>query len=83
MNDWKNIDNHLVKVFRFDNYLNSVEFVKAIAVIAERQLHHPQMVIDYLQITIRMTTHDQGNVITNKDYTLSKRIDMIYNKCRR
>lgn len=54
-----------------------MSFVNAIAWTANKENHHPQMIIDFNQCIIRLTTHDEGNKITDKDHRLARLIDQL------
>ena len=47
------------------------------ALIAEKMNHHPWWSNVYNQITIKLSTHDAGNVVTDKDRKLAAAIDKI------
>lgn len=57
----------LVKTFHFSNFTNTMQFVNAVADIAEQQNHHPTMLVQFQQCTLRYTTHDANNTVTDKD----------------
>ena len=65
---WNEIDNTITKTFEFNSYLDGIDFVNAVANVAEQENHHPDISIGSL------TTHDAGT-ITEKDYKLAKLID--------
>lgn len=46
------------KTFRFDNYLETMSFVNAVAFIAERHDHHPDMSVHFNRCIVRFNTHD-------------------------
>lgn len=77
LNGWEEIDNHLVKAYSFKTFLKTMSFVNAVAWVANKQNHHPQFIIDFNKCTIRTTTHDVGNLITDKDHLLAKAIDQL------
>ena len=78
MQDWKKSNNTLEKKFIFKNFSQSLGFVNAVGAIAEKQEHHPDILIfDYRNVKITTTTHDAGNKITEKDERLIKAIDQI------
>ena len=62
------------KSFEFNSYLDGIDFVNAVANVAEQENHHPDISIGYCKVTISLTTHDAGT-ITEKDYKLAKLID--------
>jgi len=48
-----------------------------VALIAEKQNHHPEWTNVYNKVDIRLSTHDVGGVITEKDRKLAKAIDKL------
>lgn len=48
-----------------------------VAFLAEAHNHHPNWSNVYNQVEIELTTHDAGNVVTEKDRKLAKAIDQI------
>ena len=71
---WNEIDNTITKTFEFNSYLDGIDFVNAVANVAEQENHHPDISIGYCNVTISLTSHDAGT-ITEKDYKLAKLID--------
>lgn len=71
---WNEIDNTITKTFEFNSYLDGIDFLNAVANVAEQENHHPDISIGYCKVTISLTTHDAGT-ITEKDYKLAKLID--------
>lgn len=57
----------LVKTFHFGSFAQTMQFVNAVADIAEKQNHHPTMLVQFQQCTLRYTTHDANNSVTDKD----------------
>ena len=71
---WNEIDNTITKTIENNSYLDGIDFVNAVANVAEQENHHPDISIGYCKVTISLTTHDAGT-ITEKDYKLAKLID--------
>jgi 4a-hydroxytetrahydrobiopterin dehydratase len=46
------------KTYTFANYLETMSFVNAVAFIAERHDHHPDMSVHYSRCVVRFNTHD-------------------------
>lgn len=46
------------KTFTFSDYYQTLAFVNALALIAHRQDHHPNLVVRYGRCTVRFNTHD-------------------------
>jgi 4a-hydroxytetrahydrobiopterin dehydratase len=75
---WQEENNKLVKVFEFKDFVKGVDFVDSIVPIAEELGHHPDVQIySYNKVRISLTTHDEGNTITEKDIQLAKEIDSL------
>ncbi|MFT4854798.1 MAG: 4a-hydroxytetrahydrobiopterin dehydratase [Algoriphagus sp.] len=74
---WKEEDNKLKKTFKFGNFQEAFGFMTRVAFLAESQQHHPNWSNVYNTVEIELTTHDDGNTITDKDQKLAKAIDKI------
>jgi 4a-hydroxytetrahydrobiopterin dehydratase len=76
--NWEEKDNFLVRTFEFDNFVQAVEFVNKITPLAEEQGHHPDIeIFSYNKVRVKLTTHDEGNEITEKDVELAEKIESI------
>ncbi len=80
MNNWKEQANMLSRNFTFQDFTEAFAFMAQVAFVAEKLNHHPNWTNIYNQVEIHLTTHDAGNVVTEKDYELAKFIDQIYKK---
>ena len=76
-NDWKESGGALSRTFTFPTYLAGLEFANAVGHEAERQNHHPDIVIGYKKVTVTATTHDAGNTVTGRDRALAAAIDTL------
>lgn len=74
---WKEINNELTKKFEFKNFIEAFGFMASVALLAEKADHHPWWSNVYNQVEIKLTTHDAGNTVTNKDRNLAKEIDAL------
>lgn len=68
----------LVKTYTFDTFSDTMRFINAVGDIAEQQNHHPTMLVQYLHCTLRYTTHDAGNRVTQKDVNAVESIENWY-----
>lgn len=62
---WQHADQSLVKTFRFATYGDTVQFVNALAWIAQRLDHHPDLTVGYDRCRVVWTTHDAKGVTIN------------------
>ncbi|MFD2246773.1 4a-hydroxytetrahydrobiopterin dehydratase [Pontibacter ruber] len=77
---WTEEDNKLKRSLTFKDFRQAMAFMNEVAEVAEEQNHHPWWSNVYNKVEIELTTHDAGNTVTQKDYTLAKRIDEIADK---
>jgi len=75
---WAAINNTLVKEFEFADFKSAIDFIDRVAVVAEKQNHHPNIFLhSYKRVKITLTTHSE-NRVTEKDHTLAELIDTLY-----
>jgi 4a-hydroxytetrahydrobiopterin dehydratase len=74
---WINADNKLKKSFQFKDFVSAFGFMTQVALEAEKMNHHPWWSNVYNQVNIELTTHDAGNIVTEKDKILAQKIDVI------
>ncbi len=67
-------DNALISDFRFKDFQAAMAFMNEVAIIADKMNHHPEWSNTYNRVSIKLTTHDQGNTITEKDHRLAEAI---------
>ena len=80
--DWKEENtaegqSALVKEFSFKNFVEAWGFMSSVALLAEKMDHHPDWSNVYNRVSIRLSTHDAGNKITDKDRKLAAEIDKL------
>ena len=80
--EWKETDNALVAEFKFDDFVSAFGFMSAVALHAEKMNHHPEWSNVYNRVSIKLTTHDAGNTVTDKDRKLSQVISTLYSKMK-
>ena len=74
---WKENNNKLHQQFRFRDFREAFDFMTQVAAEAEKMNHHPEWKNAYNVVDIWLSTHDAGDVVTEKDHTLAKRIDAL------
>lgn len=76
---WQTTNNTLERTFLFPNFIEAFAFMTKVAMLAELHHHHPEWSNVWNKVTIRLTTHDEGNIITQKDVDLANAIDALLN----
>ena len=74
---WKEKNNTIEKTFEFKDFAEAFSFMTRVAFLAEKQGHHPNWTNVYNKVTIKLTTHDQGSEVTQKDWDLAEAIDSV------
>jgi|TARA_B110000093_G_C12635494_1_gene271986 4a-hydroxytetrahydrobiopterin dehydratase len=74
---WKEEHNTLTRTFEFKNFIKAFSFMTEVAIEAEKLNHHPNWSNVYNSVIITLSTHDAGNIITNKDRELAQAIDRL------
>ncbi len=75
---WSEVDDSLVKEFKFPDFKSALEFVNKVGDIAERMNHHPDVELGWGRVKFSLMTHSEGK-ITAKDRKLAEAIDEINN----
>lgn len=73
-------DDHLFAEFRFADFKQAFAFMAEVAFEAERLNHHPDWSNVWNTVTIRLSTHDAGNTLTELDRKLATSIERIYKR---
>lgn len=66
----------LNKEFQFENFKRAIAFVQEIALIAEKEQHHPDICIHYTTVEIELSTHDVGGLSEN-DFIMAAKIESL------
>ena len=74
---WEYADKKIFNSYKFNTYMEGIDFVQKIAELAERNNHHPDIIIGWCQVDITITSHDKGGVTTNC-VNLAIEIDKIF-----
>ena len=74
---WKVKNNKLYAKFKFEDFSEAFAFLTRVAILAEKQNHHPTIKNTYNEVEIWLTTHDAGNVVTKKDEKLANAIGQL------
>ena len=75
---WEYVEKTICKSYNFDSYMDGIEFVQKMAVLAEKNNHHPDISIGWCCVDVTITSHDLGGV-TTKCVNLATGIDQILN----
>ena len=77
LDGWARDAARILKIYRFATYHETRAFVTAVAWIAHRSDHHPELEVGYNRCTVSYTTHDAGG-LTARDFDGAARIDALF-----
>jgi 4a-hydroxytetrahydrobiopterin dehydratase len=72
--DWKRTGPVIARTFQFKDFVAAMKFVTAVARLAEKARHHPDIDIRWNKVTLALTTHSEGG-LTKKDFQLARMFD--------
>lgn len=74
---WTETNNTLYKKFEFADFSEAFAFMTRVAMEAEKMNHHPLWTNVWNRVEIWLSTHDAGNIVTEKDKKLAGKIDKL------
>jgi 4a-hydroxytetrahydrobiopterin dehydratase len=69
---WCYADGAIAKTWRFENFHHTMAFVNAVAWIAHREDHHPDMTVAYNRCSVKFSTHSVGGISENDFISAAK-----------
>ena len=74
---WEREGGAIFRTFRFKNYGQTMAFVNAVAWIAQRENHHPDLQVGYNSCRVSFTTHAiQG--LSENDFICAARVQALF-----
>jgi len=77
---WNNKQNQLCATFKFKDFSTAFTFMTEVAMLSEKLNHHPNWSNSYNHVSFALSTHDESDIITEKDRILASKIDDIVSK---
>ena len=77
---WEEANNKLYKKFQFKNFSEAFSFMTRVALVAEKKDHHPEWKNIWNTVEVWLSTHDAGDIVTEKDRKLADKIDALLNE---
>jgi 4a-hydroxytetrahydrobiopterin dehydratase len=67
----------LQRAFKFKNYVEAMAFTNKVAMTAEKEDHHPLMVVEWGKVTVQWWTHVVKGLHQN-DFVMAAKTDMLF-----
>jgi len=77
LDGWQRAGETISKNYVFRNYYQTMAFVNAIAWLAHREDHHPDLAVGYRECRVRYTTHAIGGLSEN-DFICAAKVDALF-----
>ena len=74
LSQWRREDDLICRALEFDEYITAGGRMSKVALIAEKEDHHPNWCNVYNRVSIKLSTHDAFG-LTEKDLRLAAAID--------
>lgn len=73
---WSRKGSVIRRTYDFRDFATAMVFVNAVAKLAERAGHHPDIDIRWNKVTLALTSHDEGG-LTEKDFELAGKFEQL------
>jgi 4a-hydroxytetrahydrobiopterin dehydratase len=74
--EWETDKKSIERTFEFDDFTQAIDFVNAVAEIAEEEEHHPDIDIRWNKVRVMLSTHSEGG-LTDLDFAVAEKIDTL------
>jgi len=71
---WRLREGKLYRRFQFDDFTQAFAFMARVALVAERENHHPEWCNVYSQVEVNLVTHEAGG-LTERDFSLARTME--------
>jgi 4a-hydroxytetrahydrobiopterin dehydratase len=75
LKNWRFEEDKLLMDINLRNFSEALSFLVKVGIEAEKLNHHPEIHNIYNKVTLKLTTHDAGNRVTEKDIVLARAIE--------
>ena len=74
--EWELHEKEIERTFEWDDFNQAMDFVNAVAELANEANHHPDLDIRWNKVRVALYTHSAGGV-TELDFQLAEKVDML------
>ena len=76
---WALAEDNILREFKFKNYLAGLKFAYSLGRIAEKENHHPDILMRWKRVRVTLTTHDIKGLSVN-DFIMAAKAEKIYRR---
>jgi 4a-hydroxytetrahydrobiopterin dehydratase len=74
---WEVRGGKLHKTFKFGSFAEAIGWMVSVSIFADKIDHHPEWSNVYSRVRVDLSTHDLGNVISNLDVELARKMNAL------
>ncbi len=74
--EWESTKKAIERTFEFDDFTQAIDFVNAVAEIAEEEDHHPDIDVRWNKVRVMLSTRSEGG-LTDEDFQMAEKIDTL------
>ena len=78
--DYDEARDAISRSFTFPDFSAAFAFMTRVALLAEKQDHHPEWTNVWNRVSVSRSTHDAGNTVTDKDRKLADAMDKVFSE---
>ncbi len=72
--EWETDKKSIERTFEFDDFTQAIDFLNAVAEIAEEEDHHPDLDVRWNKVRVELSTRSEGG-LTELDFQMAEKID--------
>lgn len=76
--NWQESNHSISKTFEFNSFEEAINFMVRASQEISQLNHHPEWTNIYNKVMVKLSTHDAGNIVTEKDWELARVLDGIF-----
>lgn len=77
LDGWTFAEGKLLNTYVFRDFKSALAFINQVGAVAEAQNHHPEIQNIWNRVILKLSTHDAGDQVTEKDLTLARAIQSL------
>lgn len=74
--NWEVVNDKLQKKFTFNTYQELIQFTDKVFEIAQKQNHHPELQLNFKEVLVSISNHDERN-ISSKCNNFALKVDLM------
>ena len=77
---WSEKKDWLYRIYKFEDFVHAMMWMVQVSYEVDKLDHHPEWTNTYNKVAVRLVTHDQWDIVTEKDRTVAEIMDDIYSR---